>query len=142
MTGPTGCSADAAEEPGPLTGVWEVDDEGLYYLRQIGDCVWWFGTSLREVGEGHQPGWANVALGRVEGDVLRLEWADVPLGDIAGGGTLTLAIAEDGDELAKFAETGTGFGGVTWTRHVPESPASPVPSPSASGTPEPSASPS
>jgi hypothetical protein len=134
MTGPTGCSADAAQEPGPLTGVWDVDDGGLYYLRQIGVCVWWFGTTQREIGEGPPSGWANVALGTVEGDVLRLEWADVPLGHILGGGTLVLAIAEGGDQLVKFAETGTGFGGMTWTRHVAEG----QPSPAPSGSPEPS----
>lgn len=133
-TGQTGCSTDAiADDSGPLTGVWDVDDLGLYYLRQMGDCVWWFGTSLREVGEGNQDGFANVAVGRVAGDMLHLEWADVPLGGILGGGTLTLEIMEGGDELRKIAETGTGFGGVTWTRRVAggASPtAGPSPSPS------------
>jgi hypothetical protein len=117
--GQPGCSTPAvAFETGALTGVWDADDDGLYYLRQMDDCVWWFGTSLREVGEGNQDGFANVAVGRVAGDQLHLEWADVPLGGILGGGTLTLAISENGDELVKIAETGTGFGGAIWTRHV------------------------
>jgi hypothetical protein len=134
MPGPTGCSADATGAPGPLTGVWDADDGGLYYLRHIGDCVWWFGTSLRQVGEGNQDGFANVAVGRVAGDFLQLEWADVPLGGILGGGTLRLRIEEGGDELFKFTETGTGFGGGTWTRHMAEG----QPSPGPSGSPEPS----
>ena len=115
--GLTGCT-DQAEDVGDLTGVWDVDDGGRYFLRQMGDCVWWFGTSLAEIGEdGEQPGFANVALGRVVGDRLLFEWADVPLGDILGGGTLTLRIDPSGDRLEKLRETGTGFGGVMWTRH-------------------------
>jgi hypothetical protein len=109
--------------------VWDADDGGLYYLRQMGDCVWWFGTELRVVGAGNQVGFANVAAGRLTGDQLLLEWADVPLGDILGGGTLTLRIG--GDSLVKLAETGTGFGGNSWTRHVGGG-ASPSPSPGSS----------
>ena len=129
-----GCSEDA-EDVGDLTGVWDVDDEGLYYLRQMGDCVWWFGTSLREIGEGNQPGFANVAVGRVVGDELSFEWADVPLGGILGGGTLTLAIDPSGDKLVKVAESGTGFGGITWTRREPTSSASPSGEPSNGASP-------
>lgn len=129
-----GCS-EGAEDVGDLTGVWDVDDEGLYYLRHMGDCVWWFGTSLREIGEGNQPGFANVAVGRVVGDELRFEWADVPLGGILGGGTLTLAIDPSGDQLVKVAESGTGFGGITWTRREPTSSASPSGEPSNGASP-------
>ena len=124
----TGCSSDEiADDAGELTGVWTADDGGRYYLRQMGDCVWWFGTGLQEVGDGAQPGFANVAVGRLVDDELRLEWADVPLGDVLGGGTLLLRISDDGNQLTKASEAGTGFGGVTWTRQdaAPDGSASP-----------------
>ena len=117
--GTTGCSSEQlADDSGELTGAWEADDGGTYYLRQMGDCVWWFGTELEEVwaGETEQPGFANVAVGHVSGNEVRLEWADIPLGDILGGGTLVLQIGDDGNQLTKSSETGTGFGGVTWRR--------------------------
>jgi hypothetical protein len=101
--------------------VWDADDGGVYYLREMAGCVWWFGTSLREFGEGTQPGFSNVAVGRIAGEnreTVRLAWADVPLGDILGGGTLTLEISDDLDQLRKVDETGAGFGGRVWTRHV------------------------
>ena len=61
----TGCSSDAiADDAGQLTGVWTADDGGRYYLRQMGDCIWWFRTELQEVGDGDQSGFANVAVGR------------------------------------------------------------------------------
>ena len=118
-SGPTGCSSEEqADDSGEMTGAWQADDAGVYYLRHMGDCVWWFGTSLDEVvaGETEQPGFANVAVGRISGDEIHLEWADIPLGAILGGGTLILQISDDGNELSKSSETGTGFGGTTWRR--------------------------
>jgi len=130
-----GCGEDR-EDVGDLTGVWDVDDGGVYYLRHMGDCVWWFGTSLPEIGEGNQAGFANVAVGRVVGDELSFEWADVPLGDILGGGTLTLRIDPSGDRLVKVTESGSGFGGITWHRRgSSESSANPSGEPSNGASP-------
>jgi hypothetical protein len=28
-----------------LTGVWSCDDSGTYFIRQVGNTVWWFGQS-------------------------------------------------------------------------------------------------
>src|SRR6476619_4108632 len=28
-----------------LTGTWAGDDQGVYYLRQLGDQIWWLGMS-------------------------------------------------------------------------------------------------
>lgn len=129
----TGCASANPEDVGDLTGVWAGDDGGYYYIRQIGDCVWWFGTSLAEVQPGvtAQEGFANVAVGRIEGDEIVLEWADVPLGDILGGGGLTIHVSEDGDELAiSHRQRGPwGFGGTTLTRASGEASASPSASP-------------
>ena len=60
--------------------------------RQVGDCVWWFGTDVADIDPGKtaQQGFANVAAGRVDGTEIELEWADVPLGDSLGGGGLTV----------------------------------------------------
>jgi hypothetical protein len=127
--GVSGCSADS-RDLGDMTGVWAVEEEGLYYLRHMGDCVWWFGTSLRDVSQEHQSGFANVAVGRIVGQLVHVEWADLTLGDHLGGGTLVLRITENGDRLVREAQTGTGFGGMTWTRREP----SPGTSPSGGGS--------
>ena len=46
---------------------------GVYYIRQVGDCLWWFGTELRDIEPGltGQLGFANVASGRVDGTASR-----------------------------------------------------------------------
>ena len=60
------CATDDSTDVGDLTGVWQADPIGVYYIRQVGDCVWWFGTELDDIepGVAGQPGFANVAPGR------------------------------------------------------------------------------
>ena len=88
---------------------------GYYYLRQLDDVVWWNGMSDRDgTPSDLGRGWNNVARGEIARDLtISVEWADVPRGDIDGGGTLELTIGPDesGDlQIVKTSETGTGFG--------------------------------
>lgn len=130
---------DASPDPASLTGRWSADDGGRYYLHQVGDCLWWAGLS----DEGSGSDFTNVAVGRVAGDRIELEWADVPRGRVLGGGTLSLRVeGSPPNRVTKEAETGTGFDATTWTRLSPAGPAgSPSPSPGggqdASPTPSP-----
>ena len=41
------CATDDPDDVGELTGAWAGNDDGVYYIRQVGDCVWWFGTDRR-----------------------------------------------------------------------------------------------
>ena len=97
--------------PGPvnLTGPWKGNDGGKYYIRQLGNNVWWFGEQSPT-----NPGWSNVARGVLNGNELRLEWADVPKGRIMGSGNLVLKV-ESPSRIVATSKTG-GFGGSIWTR--------------------------
>ena len=130
----------ATEDPtgvGELTGAWQGNDSGVYYIRQVGDCVWWFGTEVVDVEPGvtGQAGFANVAAGRIVGTQIDLEWADVPLGNILNGGGLTFVYDVAADTLTLTEQRGQGapFGGTVLTRIEPE--ASSEASPSASASP-------
>jgi hypothetical protein len=107
-----------------LTGAWRGDDGGIYYLRQLGNDLWWSGMSGR-VGSPSDLGrdWNNVAKGTINADLtIDLDWADVPRGGILGHGTLHWKIIDDGTGnivLKKMAETGTGFGGSRFTACQP-----------------------
>ena len=92
-----------------LTGVWGCDDGGAYYIRQLGNTVWWFGEQ-----DPANPGWSNVAKGTISGSKITLTWADVPKGGAMGSGNLILQITSE-DQLQAIQKTG-GFGGSTWTR--------------------------
>jgi len=95
------CATEDPEGVGRLTGVWAGSEGGMYYVRQVGDCIWWFGTDVRDIEPGltDQAGFANVASGRVNGDRIDLEWADLPLGDTLGGGGLTLVYDAENDAV-------------------------------------------
>ncbi len=128
------CATDDPGDVGELTGAWAGNDHGVYYVRQVGDCVWWFGTELKDIEPGMvgQPGFANVAAGRVDGAEIELEWADVPMGNILDGGGLTLTYDEPTDQLAITERRGFGepFGATVLTRIGPD--ASPAASPTES----------
>ena len=115
------CARTIPPMSGELTGAWEGDDTGVYYIRQVGDCVWWFGTELRDIERGvtGQPGFANVAAGRVDGTEIVVEWADVPMGNILNGGGLTLVYDEAADRLEITERRGVGqqFGATAVRSH-------------------------
>ncbi len=106
-----------------LTGAWSGDDDGIYYLRQMGSVVWWNGMS----GRAENPSklgrdWNNVGRGEIKALKIDVEWADVPRGEILGNGTLSLKIVDDGTgnvQIVKESETGTGFGNNVWTPCTP-----------------------
>jgi hypothetical protein len=131
------CATDDPADVGALTGAWAGDDAGVYYIRQVGDCVWWFGTELREIERGvtEQRGFANVAAGRIDGTEIVVEWADVPMGNIENGGGLTLTYDEAADRLEITERRGDGqpFGATMFTRIRPG--ASPAASPTMSTSP-------
>jgi hypothetical protein len=129
------CATEDPEDLGNLTGAWSGDEGGIYYIRHVGDCVWWFGTEIDviEPGVTGQPGFANVASGRMVGNRIDLEWADLPIGNVLGGGGLTLVYDEENDQLLVVEQRGDWieFGASTFTRiePAPDAAASPSASP-------------
>ena len=95
-----------------LTGAWSNNDAGTYYLRQIGNTVWWLGMS---VDEGQS--FANVFRGTLQNNQISGEWADVPLGATTNAGTLTVSagLGDLSTTLTRLAVSG-GFGGDTWQK--------------------------
>ncbi len=128
------CATDDPTDVGELTGAWRGSEGGVYYIRQVGDCVWWFGTEIDDIepGQTGQPGFANAASGRMVGTRIDLEWADLPMGSVLGGGGLTFTYDEERGELVMTEQRGDWipFGGSTLTRIEPS--ASPGPSEPAS----------
>jgi len=92
-----------------LTGVWSCDDGGTYYIRQLGNTIWWFGESSVNPGR-----WSNAAKGTIIRNEISLDWSDVPKGCNLVSGVLALNVLSK-DKLTATKKTG-GFGGSTWTR--------------------------
>jgi hypothetical protein len=107
--------------PNDLTGIWGADDGATYYVRQIGETVWWAGLSA----DGGRS-FTNVFYGKIRTTFSSLEisgsWADVPRGRSAQSGSLALESSligppsgDTGSRLVKRSQTG-GFGGSLWRR--------------------------
>jgi hypothetical protein len=105
-------SAAAVLPPDDLTGAWGGNDGGTYYVRQIGNVVWWIGLDATDGGN-----FANVFHGTRAGDLITGQWSDVPRGTVMNNGVLAIEVlhTERGLVLRKKSETG-GFGGAIWTR--------------------------
>ncbi|MGD1872978.1 MAG: hypothetical protein ACFB02_07980 [Mastigocoleus sp.] len=92
-----------------LNGRWRGNDGGIYYLRQIGNELWWYGES-RDRGNS----WSNVFHGYIGRTQVAGKWADVPKGRIIQSGDMRVQIVSS-NRLIAVRKTG-GFGGSVWTR--------------------------
>ncbi|AFZ03517.1 hypothetical protein [Calothrix sp. PCC 6303] len=91
-----------------MTGAWNCNDGGVYFIRQVGNQIWWYGQSS----DGGQT-WSNVFQGTITGSRIVGSWADVPKGSIRGYGEMTLRIS--GGRIQKISG-GQNFGGSVWSR--------------------------
>jgi hypothetical protein len=102
-------------EPLSLTGVWKSNDGGTYYLRHIGDIVWWIGLSGGNDGRTY----SNIFRGTITtlpvyDNVIDGEWVDVPRGTNTGAGKMVLDISSR-TAIYKISDSG-GFGPDTWVK--------------------------
>ena len=108
-----------------LTGTFAANDGGTYWIRQIGDCVWWAGFSGQPSTTTMGVNFSNVFLGRMTVDSsgtaqLSGYWADIPRGATSNYGTITvgrLKIDSLGrvSSFVKLKSVG-GFSGTLWRR--------------------------
>lgn len=92
-----------------ISGTWSCNDGGTYYIRQLDEDIYWYGEA-----DPNHPTWSNVAKGRLEGNKIYLEWADVPKGTIMSSGILVLRVMNN-HKIVRTEVSG-GFGGSQWTR--------------------------
>ena len=103
-----------------LTGTWAGDDQGVYYLRQLGDQVWWLGMSgIGGPLVARGTDWTNVYQGTLAGDTVTGTYADVPGGKIQDSGPVVLKLTSTSGGGISLNRTdpllSTGFGGTLLT---------------------------
>jgi hypothetical protein len=99
--------------PRSLTGAWKSNDGGTYYIRQIGNDVWWLGMS----GDDGRH-FTNVYKGVMSGNSVSGSYADVPRGSVQSGGVLNLTIVRgSGGGILEIRKAGgSAFGGSRWSK--------------------------
>jgi hypothetical protein len=103
-----------------LTGTWKGDDNGVYYLRQLGDQVWWLGMSgIGGPLVARGTDWTNVYHGTLAGGTVTGTYADVPGGKIQDNGPVVLKLTSTSGGGMSLVRTdpllSTGFGGTLLT---------------------------
>jgi hypothetical protein len=96
-------------QPINLTGTWECDNGGKYYIYQQNNKVWWYGESSPR-----KPEWTNVAFGYLRGREIKLEWAGVPKAPVGGSGYIILEIQSS--QSLKLREKSGPISGTYWTK--------------------------
>ena len=104
-----------------LTGIWKANDGGTYYIRNIGNDVWWLGVSNNDDGKT----FSNVLKGQihVNNKTITADWSDIPRGTNGYYGKLTLSIDSDTmlHKVNEISHNKSGnhsccFGASTWQR--------------------------
>lgn len=104
-----------------LTGIWKANDGGTYYIRNMGDDVWWLGISSKDAGKT----FSNVLRGQIfeNNNTIVADWTDIPMGSNMYYGKLILNI-DSNVTLNKINESSYSsngsssccFGATTWQR--------------------------
>jgi hypothetical protein len=107
-----------------LTGKWIANDGGVYYIKQDGNKIRWFGSTLfnDDAIKSHTGfEYANEALGDItnsnngNGTQIHLTWDDVFISNNHLKGTLDLSVYPSGSKMVTISANG-GFGPSEWTR--------------------------
>ena len=117
----TATTAPTSTPPPPvnLTGVWQGNDGGYYYLRQLGNTLVWAGFSLDD-----GISFTNVYCATLSGTKILGQWADTPRGHSLGNGLLSLTIDSSDPNHVQLVRVGTasGFTASQWSKlNVPPS---------------------
>jgi len=104
---PRGPGFGTTNDENDITGRWIGDDGGIYYIREFGNVVIWFGERYFTSG---QPSWSNIAWGSRFYSQLWLDWTDVPKGNSNNAGGILRGFVEGPDYITLGHSTG-GFGG-------------------------------
>ncbi len=98
-----------------LDGEWRCDDGGVYYTREVGGMLIWYGEGGLD--SGGKAAFANVAFGTRKGNSIRMVWFDVPKGDFRfkGKGEFTLKVTS-ANKFKMERNLKGGFGGRNWER--------------------------
>ncbi len=92
-----------------LNGTWSAGNLGTFFIRQIGDQIWWLGED-----DPIQPTWCQIGHGKMEGKLITMDWIDLPKGLANLQGTVVFEVTYP-NRIVRRSETG-GFSVKEMTR--------------------------
>jgi hypothetical protein len=121
-------------QPLDLSGVWSGNDGGLYYIKQLGSCIWWSGQS-NFTDQGQYPGqeWVMVfrgtmdADGHINGDFVDVKSSNPGSGTIAIDARIDQVNGQGVVQLYRTGSTGHPIGVTFWQPTTEPVPTEPTP---------------
>lgn len=109
-----------------LTGTWQADDGGTYYLHQTSNTLWWYGEATAT-----NPSFSNVFMGSIQSVVqcenrstpkvigtINGNWVDVPKANSKEMYSEVIQLDIDSTSNILTANPKlSGFSGGVWTRY-------------------------
>jgi hypothetical protein len=138
------------QQPLDLSGVWSGNDGGLYYIKQIGSCIWWSGQS-NFTEQGQYPGqeWVMVfrgtmdADGHINGDFVDVKSSNPGSGTMAIDARIDQVNGQGVVQLYRTGSTGHEIGVTFWQRATEPTPTTePIPTEVPADTTAPTTAPS
>lgn len=72
-----------------LSGIYIADNKDKYFLKQVGNSLWWIGTDKNNSNV------KNIFKGVINGNNINGQWVDSPLKKTLGNGSLNLIISSN-----------------------------------------------
>lgn len=100
------------ENISPKRGFWKSTGGNLFWINVVENKVFWLGmnnkTAEGELGEN----WCHVGNGKIKGNQIVLEWADIPVGLDNLNGKITIEIISE-TQMKVIGDSGN-FGKSIW----------------------------
>ena len=96
-----------------LSGVWESDDGGEYFICQYGRKIFWHGRS----NQNSRHNWAHVAHGMIDDrEIIHLTFGDIPIARDRYTGSIDIKVASDYAVMTKLVDSKNIFLTKSWKR--------------------------
>ena len=96
----------------PKKGFWKSTGGNLFWINIVENKVFWLGMNNKTPESDLAENWCHVGNGKIEGNQIILEWADIPIGQDNLNGKIVIEIINEGQ--MKVIEDSGNFGMSIW----------------------------
>ena len=94
------------------SGFWRSAGYNPFWINVVGGNVFWLGMNQQKDGIKSGEEWCHVGFGKIQGNKIKLDWSDIPIGKDQLHGKIIIEII---DEIhIKVIEDSGNFGKSEW----------------------------
>ncbi|TJY34585.1 hypothetical protein [Pontimicrobium aquaticum] len=96
----------------PKRGFWKSTGGNLFWINTVNENVFWLGMNNKTPKNELAENWCHVGNGKIQGNQIILEWADIPMGCDNLNGRIVIEIISE--VQMKVIEDSGNFGMSVW----------------------------